>query len=60
MNFKELDHRSSNGIDVFLLWSPRNDDITVFVVDGSAGDSFALRVDPADALDAFHHPFAYV
>jgi hypothetical protein len=59
MNLRELDHRSGNGIDVFLLWSPSSDALTVFVVDEPAGDSFAFTADAADALDAFHHPYAY-
>jgi hypothetical protein len=32
----------------------------VLVVDLRYGDSFDLEVDPADALDAFRHPYAYV
>lgn len=42
---RALAHRSSNGIDVVL-------------VDDDNGDSFELVVDPAEALDVFHHPYA--
>jgi hypothetical protein len=55
---RELDHRHANGIDVTLSWSPSTDTIFVTVLD-EAGDPFELIVDPHEALDAFHHPFAY-
>lgn len=55
---RELAHRSSNGIEVVLLWHPADDALAVVVNDDNA-DSFELVVDPAEALDVFHHPFAY-
>ncbi len=55
---RELAHRSSNGIDVFLLWCPADDSLAVVVVDATA-DSFELVVDPTEALDAFEHPYAH-
>jgi hypothetical protein len=54
----ELDHRHANGIDVTLSWSPATNAVFVTVLD-EAGDDFELVVDPRDALDAFHHPYAY-
>lgn len=54
---RELDHRSSNGIDVYLLWSPSDSSLTVAVIDGEG--SFELTAAPDEALDVFHHPFAY-
>ena len=39
---RELDHRSSNGIDVTLSWSPSRNDLVLTVHDG--GDSFELAV----------------
>jgi hypothetical protein len=56
---RELDHRASDGIDVRLLWDPRTDRVSVAVEDTRGGESFELDVDRADALDAFHHPYAY-
>jgi hypothetical protein len=56
---KELDARSGNGIDVELLWYPTTDTVTVSVRDASRDLSFELAVDPARALEAFHHPFAF-
>ena len=40
---KELAYRSTNGIDVFLLWNPANDTLAVLVMDENA-DSFELDV----------------
>ena len=57
---RELDHRSSNdGIDVTLLWNPRTNQLFVSVADDLHDESFTLDVDAAEALDAFHHPYAY-
>ncbi len=55
---RELAHRSTNGIDVFLLWSPADDSLAVVVTDEVA-DSFELVVTAAEALDVFEHPYAY-
>ena len=55
---KELAYRSSNGIDVFLLWNPANDTLAVLVIDDNA-DSFELDVTASEALDVFDHPYAY-
>lgn len=56
---RELDQRSSDGIDVRLLWNSATNRVTVSVHDGKRGESFELEVEGADALDAFHHPYAY-
>jgi hypothetical protein len=55
---KELAYRSSNGIDVFLLWNPANDTLAVLVIDENA-ESFELDVTASEALDVFDHPYAY-
>lgn len=55
----ELAHRTSNGIDVHLLWNERDNRVTVSVFDERTNDGFELEVDGRDALDAFNHPFAY-
>ncbi len=57
---RELDRRSNDGIDVTLLWEPRTNRVLVAVVDERGDESFELEVDPANALDAFRHPYAYV
>jgi hypothetical protein len=56
---RELDHRSNDGIDVTLLWDSDTKRVSIEVDDHRTGESFELEVDPADALTAFHHPFAY-
>jgi hypothetical protein len=56
---RELDRRTNDGLDVKLLWDSATDRVYVAVEDHRHGDAFELEVDPADALDAFHHPFAY-
>ena len=55
---RELAYRSSNGIDVFLLWGPADDSLAVVVID-EAADSFELSVTSSDALDVFDHPYAH-
>ena len=55
---RELDHRHSNGIHVTLSWCPAHDLLYVTVLD-EAGDSFELVVGPHEALEVFHHPYAY-
>ena len=55
----ELDHRSSDGLEVTLLWEAETNRVTVAVFDAKSGDYFELEIDPAQALDAFHHPYAY-
>ena len=55
----ELDHRSNDGLDVTLLWEAETNRVKVTVFDAESGDDFDIEVDPAKALDAFHHPYAY-
>ena len=57
---RELDHRASDGIQVWLLWSPVTGEVWVSVLHVDTGESFRIDVDPSRALDAFHHPFAYL
>jgi hypothetical protein len=56
----ELSSRSGNGVDVALLWQQRDNTAIVFVVDRRSGEEFVLDVQENDnALDMFHHPYAY-
>ena len=55
----ELDFRSNDGLEVSLLWEPETNRVTLSVFDSKTGDDFGFDVDPADALDAFRHPYAY-
>jgi hypothetical protein len=56
----ELAHRSSDGVDVALLWSRLTDTLYVTVRDERTDASFELVVeDGSEALDVFYHPFAH-
>jgi hypothetical protein len=57
---RELAHRSSDGLDVALLWSEPTDSLTVAVLDRRSGTHFELVVETGtEALDVFRHPFAH-
>ncbi len=56
---RELDLRQASGLEVILFWHSGTDRLTISVYDASCGDDFELEVDPAHALDAFRHPYAY-
>jgi hypothetical protein len=56
---RELDRRQSDGIDVRLLWNRTDDLVVVAVFDAKTGDAFELQAAPHQALDVFHHPYAY-
>jgi hypothetical protein len=55
----ELAHRTSNGIEVSLLWSRRTGRLVVAVNDTSSAESFTVDAPSDRALDVYHHPFAY-
>jgi hypothetical protein len=54
-----LDRRTNDCIDVRLLWNSVTDQVVVAVHDTRANDAFEFQVVAADALVAFHHPYAY-
>jgi hypothetical protein len=55
----ELDSRSTDGIEVKLLWNERTSRLYVAVANEPQRDAFRIEVGAADALDAFNHPYAY-
>jgi hypothetical protein len=55
----ELAHRSSDGIDVALLWSRTTGRLLVAVADQRDGTTFTVDAPREKALDVFNHPFAY-
>ena len=55
----ELADRTTDRLEVTLLWSRSSARVKVTVSDSKLGDRFELHVARADALAAFHHPFAY-
>ena len=57
---RELDHRTIDRIDVWLLWRERDDRVVVAVVNENTRERFRIEVrDGERALDVFHHPYAY-
>ena len=56
----ELAYRSSNGIDVSLVWARSTNTVSVLVHDERSDDDFEVEIDPGTSpLDVFMHPFAY-
>jgi hypothetical protein len=57
---RELDSRTTDGIEVRLLWSEHDGRVLVAVSDSKTGDAFSIEVREGDrAMDVFHHPYAY-
>ena len=57
---RELDHRETDGLEVTLLWYEHEDYASVAVVDSKSGEAFEIVLGATDdALDVFHHPYAY-
>jgi hypothetical protein len=58
---RELDHRVSGGLEIRLLWNPRDNRTIVELSHPELGElPFRFEVPPARALEAFHHPFAHL
>ena len=57
--WSELAVRENDGLMVSLLWSRMRGRVKVEVVDSHLDERFEFHVPGADALAAFHHPFAY-
>ncbi len=59
-HLQELDHRSSDGLDVRLLWEQRDHKVIVAVTDYKTGAQFEIEVrEDERPLDVFHHPYAF-
>jgi hypothetical protein len=56
---RELDHRHRDGIDVRLLWDTSTNHVFIEVVNARLHEELRIDVEAVDALDAFHHPYAY-
>jgi hypothetical protein len=55
----ELAQRENDGIAVTLLWHSTTDRLTVTVRDWRTGEAFELDAHARNAMDVFHHPYAY-
>ena len=58
-DWRELASRDNDGLEVSLHWSRTTGRIKVAVADSRRDEQFELDVAGADALAAFHHPFAF-
>ncbi len=57
---RELDSRTSDGVQVRLLWCPANDRVFVAVNDHKTGEAFSVEVPEGErARQVFDHPDAY-
>jgi hypothetical protein len=57
---RELDSRTTDGIEVRLLWNEHDGRVLVAVADAKTGDSFSIEVREGERpMDVFHHPYAY-
>ena len=56
---RELAQRLSGTVEILLFWHPAIDGVELRVRDLATGESFQIEVAPGNALDAFHHPYAY-
>jgi hypothetical protein len=56
---RELAQRLSGPDEVLLLWHPELDRVELSVRDRVTGAGFCVEVAPANAIDAFQHPYAY-
>jgi len=59
IDWTELAGRSNEGLEVSLLWSKSANRVKVAVADARQNEQFEFDVAGADALAAFHHPYAY-
>jgi hypothetical protein len=56
----ELDTRTTDGIEVRLLWHRAENRLTVTASDARSGEVLEVAVGEHErALDVFHHPYAY-
>jgi hypothetical protein len=55
----ELADRAGDGLDVRLFWNSADGRVKVTVTHLATDRIAKLDVAPEDALEAFHHPFAY-
>jgi hypothetical protein len=56
---RELAQRLSGADEVLLLWHPESDRVELSVRNLATGVGCEIEIAPADAIDAFYHPFAY-
>jgi hypothetical protein len=55
----DLAERHSSDLDVVLMWGRRSGRLWVLVTHRSSGRTARITASARNALDVFHHPFAY-
>jgi hypothetical protein len=58
-SLRELARRTTDGVDVTLLWEQATGVLTVCVTDERCETRFELHPRPEQALDCFYHPYFY-
>lgn len=56
---RELAYRRNGALDIYLIWHPAQDAVSIRVEDLRTGVRIEMGVDRRSALDAFGHPFSY-
>lgn len=56
---RELAQRKTGAVEIALVWHMVTDTLSVSVKDASNGTEFRPLVEAAEAMDVFHHPYAY-
>jgi hypothetical protein len=56
---RELAFRASNGTQVRLLWRQGTKQLWVEVWEPATASALTFQAQPENALDVFHHPYAY-
>jgi hypothetical protein len=56
---RELDFRSSDGLEVALLWQPDTDGVSITVFDVKTGDGFDATSTRRRPWTRSTHPYAY-
>lgn len=56
---RELAYREIDGVEVSLLWDPRDDSLTVAVTNWRTGEAFDVAAERHNALDVFQHPYVH-
>jgi len=59
MAIRLLHQRSSEELEVKLYWNSTTQAVFVKVRDRNTGGHFLIVPEPAEALEAFYHPFCY-
>jgi hypothetical protein len=56
---RELAYRRNGALDIYLIWHPAHDGVSIRVEDQRTGVRVEMDVDQRSALEAFRHPFSY-